>query len=79
MRFDPSTAKPREVEAFLRSAVLESFGNKVEDKATINSSHGFYNVYITQDDKQFNFLNFRKKDAPRIAKAIAKLNWVRGG
>jgi hypothetical protein len=72
--FDPTTAKPREVESYLREQVRRIFGDKVENGATINSSHGYYNVSLTlADDRYVSFDNFRKADAPKIAKAMRAL------
>jgi hypothetical protein len=71
---DFKTAKPREVEAYLREQVRKALGDKVENASTIISSSGYYTVTIRlSNDRTVDFDNFRKKDAPKIAKAIRAL------
>jgi hypothetical protein len=70
---DLSTAKPREVEAYLRESVRKIFGDSVENGAIITSSHGFYNVEIFPDPYHFAFQNFRKSAAKKIVKAMRSL------
>ena len=72
---DFSTAKPREVEGHIRTVILKTFGDEIENDAKVNASHGFYDVEFSIDggDKEVKFTNFRKTDAPKIAKAIRAL------
>ena len=71
---DLSKAKPREVEAYLRQVILDTFGDEVENRTSISASHGYYSVQVTLlDERYIEFSNFRKKDAGRIAKAIRAL------
>lgn len=68
---DVLTAKPREIEAYLREVVRKSHGDVVENNAAINASSGYYSVSFTMDgDKRVEFDNFRRKDVKKIAKAI---------
>lgn len=69
-----STMKPRDVEAYLREQVLKTFGDEVENKTIIQSSHGYYSVGIRIDTKRYlSFTNFRKTDAPKIVKSMRAL------
>lgn len=68
---DFKTAKPREIEGYLREVVRKAFGDAVENKATIYSKRGYYAVSIdTGGGKYVEFQNFRRSDAGKIAKAI---------
>lgn len=71
---DLATAKPRQVEAYLREVVRKSFGDEIENAANIYARAGFYTVQFSLPSGEFHgFNNFRKKDAKRIAKAIRAL------
>jgi hypothetical protein len=70
---DFETMKPREIEAYLREAILKTFGDEVENRSSVTASKGYYSVYIVADEKQFNFSNFRKGEAGKIAKSIRAL------
>lgn len=70
---DFKTAKPRQVEAYLREVVRKALGNTVEDTSSITSNRGYYNVYLKLGTREVAFSNFRKTDAPKIAKAIRAL------
>ena len=73
-KLDLSTAKPREVEAYLREQVRRYLGDEVENRARVYAARGYYSVYITLDsDRYVEFQNFRKTDAGKIAKAIRAL------
>lgn len=72
-RIDFQTAKPRQVEAYLREVVRKAHGNTVEDASSVTSNRGYYNVYLKLGTREVAFSNFRKQDAPRIAKAIRAL------
>jgi hypothetical protein len=71
--FDPATAKPREVEAYLRESVRKIWNDSVENGALITSSHGYYNVEIFPDPYHFAFKNFRKSAAKKVVKAMRAL------
>ena len=63
--------RPREIESYLRSKVLEYFGNDIEDGATINAAHGFYSIEIKRpNDYTISFVNLRRKQLPNIVKAL---------
>ena len=65
---DLNTAKPREVEAYLRKKILEYFGDTAENGARIYASHGYYSVEIPRDkDFTILFSKFRKGRAKEIA------------
>ena len=70
---DFSKARPRAVEAYLRESALRIFGDAVENAASITSSHGYYDVYLTIGSRTITFHNFRKKDASKIVKAMRAL------
>lgn len=73
-KFDLTTAKPREVESYLRSQVLRLFGNEIEDKTRITASRGYYSLelpFLAQGAVLFE--NFRKKEVPQILKALKAL------
>jgi hypothetical protein len=76
-KIDLKTAKPRQVEAYLRESVRKIFGNEVEDSARIYSSHGYYDVEILipngGERARVWFQNFRKTDAGLIVKAMKTL------
>lgn len=65
--------KPRAVEAYLREVIRKTLGNTVEDASSVTSNRGYYNVYVKLGTREVAFSNFRKTDAPRIAKAIRAL------
>lgn len=74
MRFNPATAKPREIEAYLRKKVLEYFGNSIEDLAVITSSHGYYSVNIPRpDDFTIALGNFRRD---RVKEMVSNLKFL---
>ena len=70
---DFQAMKPRAVEAYLRQVILKTFGDKVENNSGVYAMNGFYRVYITTDKQNYQFINFRKSDAGKIAKAIRAL------
>jgi hypothetical protein len=74
MRFDPKTARPREVEAYLRESIRRIYGDEVENKAIVTSSHGYYDIEMTVDNEIFMFKNFRKQSAKKIVKAIRAMS-----
>lgn len=74
MRFNPATAKPRQVEAYLREQVRKCFGDAVENASSIHSSHGYYTVNLKlPKEKYVDFDNFRKTEVPQIVKAMQAL------
>lgn len=70
--FDPLTARPREIEAYLREQVRKALGDDVENASSITSSHGSFRV-ILHIDKEVHEFNFRRGSAKKIAKAIRAL------
>jgi hypothetical protein len=71
---DFSTMKPREVESYLREVILSTFGDGIENSASVTASKGYYTVAVEMSDSSVvEFKNFRKKEAKRIAKAIRAL------
>lgn len=70
---DPLTAKPREIEAYLREVIREVFGDTVENLSKVISSHGFYSVSIVAGSELYDFTNFRRAKVKQIAKAIRLL------
>ena len=63
-----STAKPRQVEAYLREQIRKLWGDETENGARIYASHGFYSVEIPrEDDFTITFGKFRKSRAREIA------------
>lgn len=77
---DFEAMKPREVEAYLRQVILDTFGDNVENVSSVFSGHGYYTVWIDLTkrgghgkDQSYGFENFRKTEAPKIAKAIRAL------
>jgi hypothetical protein len=73
MSKDFQAMKPREIEAYLREVILKTFGDKVENNSGVYAMNGFYRVYIATDKQNYQFINFRKGDAPKITKAIRAL------
>lgn len=72
--FDFQAMKPRQVEAYLREVVRRTFGDEIENKSSIFSTRGYYSVSIDRgDSSNVEFINFRKTEAPKIAKAIRAL------
>jgi len=69
---DFTTAKPREIEGYFREVLRKTCGDSIENKATVNSSHGSYHVAFEVDGAEFRF-DFKKKNAQRVAKAIRAL------
>jgi len=64
---DLSTAKPRQVESYLRNKIKEYWGDEIENGAKIYASHGFYSVEIPrEDDFTITFGKFRKSRAREI-------------
>lgn len=72
MAKDFQSMKPREVEAYFRQLLLETFGNKVEDEAIVTAKRGAYYISFDFDDDVIEF-GFKKKSANKIAKAIRAL------
>ena len=72
MKPDFQTMKPSEIEEYFSQLLLRTFGNKVQDQADIQSSHGSYHVYFALDGAGFAF-DFKRKSAERVAKAIRAL------
>jgi hypothetical protein len=70
--FDFAVMKPREIEAYFKQLLLDTFGNAVEDYSEIRASHGTYTVAFNYDG-QYSSFAFKKKSAPKIAKAIRAL------
>lgn len=72
MAKDFATMKPRAVEAYLRERVREIFGDEIENKSLVWAVRGgYYNVHVKLDkDQNVAFSNFRKKDTPRVVKAL---------
>jgi predicted secreted protein len=68
---DLTKAKPREVEAYLRSKVLEYFGNKAEDSATIIAGKGYFSVELSAPVEFF--VRFRRTSIPKVLKALRAL------
>lgn len=74
MRFDPKMP-PRMVEAYLREKVLEFWNNKIENATSITSGHGYYSISIpVTDTYTITFEMFRKREVPRIVKALKYLS-----
>lgn len=74
MKTDFSKMKPRYVEAYLREQIRLALGDKAENESNVHSSHGYYTISLRfGKDRYVDFDNFRKTDAPRIAKAIRAL------
>ena len=74
MTFDPLTAKPREVEGYLREVIRKSFGDKTENTAQVTASHGYYEVSIPRpNDFTITFGHFRKAKVKEIAKYLRML------
>lgn len=74
MAKDFQAMKPREVEAYLREQVRRAHGDGVENQSTIFSRRGYYTVSLELKDSRYVvFDNFRKAEAPKIAKAIRAL------
>lgn len=73
-----SKLKPREVEGRLRQAILETFGDEVENASTVTSSRGYYSVKVNleADGAYYEFARFRKKNVGKIIKAIRHLTVV---
>ena len=67
------TMKPREVEAYLRGVILDVFGDKVENNSGVYAMNGYYRVYVATERQNYQFLNFRKTETGKIAKAIRAL------
>lgn len=68
---DLKTAKPREIEAYLRETVRKYHGDVAENGSTIYAKRGYYTVsFMMENDKYVEFQNFRRDDVPKIAKAI---------
>lgn len=80
-RIDFDTARPRQIEAFLREVIRKAFGDTVENQSSVFSSRGYYTVWINSEllvradgaESAYHFENFRRTEAPRIAKAIRAL------
>lgn len=70
MRFDPATAKPRAVEAYIREQIRLLWGDKAENASDVFSTHGYFTVVIQDGAASYSMGNFRKKDTPRIVKAM---------
>jgi hypothetical protein len=71
---DFNSMKPREVEAYLREQVRRTFGDAVENKSSIFSTRGYYSVSVDRGaNSNVEFINFRKGEAGKIAKAIRAL------
>lgn len=70
---DFKTAKPRQVEAYLREALRKAHGDIVENNAAIFSTHGYYSVKFDLGSSFYSFNDFRKTEALKIAKAIRAL------
>jgi hypothetical protein len=71
---DLKTAKPREIEGYLREVILRTLGDAVENKSDIHASRGYYSVHIElPTSKYVEFQNFRRSDVPKIVKVIRAL------
>ena len=68
---DLTTAKPREIEAYLRSKVLEYFGDKAENHAAIVAARGYFSIELSEPIEFF--ARFRRKTIPKILKALRAL------
>lgn len=68
---DLKTAKPREIEGYLREVVRKTFGDEAENQSTIYAKKGYFTVNLRlPGEKYLDFENFRRGDAKKIAKAI---------
>lgn len=68
---DIKTAKPREIEAYLRETVRRYHGDVAENESNIYAHRGYYTVSFQMENvKYVEFQNFRRGDVPKIAKAI---------
>lgn len=72
MSKDFEAMKPREVEAYFRQLILNTFGNEIEDRADVSANKGSYAVAFSVDGETYEF-RFKKKTAAKIAKAIRAL------
>ncbi len=68
---DLTTAKPREIEAYLRAKVLEYFGDKSENHATIVAGRGYFSIELSEPVEFF--VRFRRKTIPKVLKALRAL------
>jgi hypothetical protein len=62
----------RQRESYLKDVILKTFGNKVQDASTVNSSHGTYHVEFDVGTESYSF-HFKPKSITRIARAIRAL------
>lgn len=82
MSIDFKTARPRDIEAYLREQVRKIFGDNAENRATIFSSHGYYSIALPLDNKSVDeknsrsltLLNFRRSEVPKIVKAMRAIS-----
>jgi chlorite dismutase len=73
MSFDPLTARPREIEAHLRSVLLKYHGDAAENAAKVHAVRGgSYVVSFKVGDEPYE-LKFRRKSVKQIAKVIRAL------
>jgi len=71
-RVDPTTLKPRQLEAYFRDLLLRTFGNSVEDSADVNTHSGSYYVSFEVEGIDCAY-RFKKKNANKIANVIRSL------
>lgn len=68
---DPTTAKPREIEGYLRNVILKTFGDEAENNSKVFARSGYYSVSVNlEKEKYIQFNNFRRGDVKKIARAI---------
>ena len=73
MSFDPLTSTPREIEAYLRSVILQAMGDAIENAAKVHAVRGgSYVVSFKVGDEPYE-LKFRRKSVKQIAKVIRAL------
>lgn len=73
-RIDFDNAKPRQVEAYLREVVRKALGDEIENQSNIYSKRGYFTIHLELEKNRYvDFDNFRRTDAPRIARAIRAL------
>lgn len=74
MPIDPTSASPREIEAYLRDVILKTFGDKVENKSNVYAHRGYYSVsLVLENEKYVEFNNFRRGDVKQIARSLRAL------
>lgn len=73
-KFDPATARPAQIEAYLSDVIRQLWGDSVQNNANVFATHGYWSINIPRpNDYTITFSNFRKSRIPEI---VANLKFL---